>query len=106
MNYLWQKFLVEPKDHNQSAIDEFLIQWCDSARPTFLHGLSGGNTLNLVQHTNPCINNSESYMFLELSLCSGFLTPNYQSIVRSSCAFVLWMRIILVIRQAILFQKD
>ena len=26
---IWQKFLVEPKDHNQSALDEFSILCCD-----------------------------------------------------------------------------
>ena len=36
----------------------------DSASSTFLHGLSGRNMLNLVRHTNLCIHNSESYMFL------------------------------------------
>ena len=37
---------------------------CESASPTSLHGLSGRNMLNLVRHTNLCIHNSGSYMFL------------------------------------------
>ena len=38
----------EPKDHNKSALDEFSIPHCESARPTFLHGLSGRNLLNMI----------------------------------------------------------
>ena len=33
----------EPKDHNKSALDEFSVLHCESASPTFLHGLSGRN---------------------------------------------------------------
>ena len=33
----------EPKDHNKSALDEFFVLHCESARSTFLHGLSGRN---------------------------------------------------------------
>ena len=54
----------EPKDDNKSALDEFSMLYCDSASSTFLHGLSGRIMLNLVRHTNLCIHNSESYMFL------------------------------------------
>ena len=54
----------EPKDDNKSALDEFSMLCCDSASSTFLHGLSGRIMLNLVRHTNLCIHNSESYMFL------------------------------------------
>ena len=61
---------------------------CDSASSTFLHGLSGRNLLNLVQDTNLCIHNSESYMFLELNLLSCIPTLVYQLIVRNSCAFM------------------
>ena len=104
MNYLWQKFLVELNDHNQSALDEFSILHCESASPTFLHGLSGRNMLNLVRHTNLCIHNSENYMFFELSRFSCLPTLVYQLIVRSNCAFVLSMLIILVVRQAVLFR--
>ena len=42
---LWQKFF-EPKDHNQSALDEFSILYCDSANSTSPHVLSGRNLLN------------------------------------------------------------
>ena len=54
----------EPKDDNKSALDEFSMLYCDSASSTFLHGLSERIMLNFVRHTNPCIHNSESYMFL------------------------------------------
>ena len=84
---LWQKF-VGSKDHNRSALDEFSILYCDSASSTFLHGLSGRNLLNLVRHTNLCIHNSESYMFLELSLFNCISAFIYQLIVKSMCAFV------------------
>ena len=54
----------EPKDDNKSALNEFSMLYCDSASSTFLHGLSGRIMLNLVRHTNLCIHNLESYMFL------------------------------------------
>src|SRR3954466_1942445 len=78
----------EPKAHNQSTLEEFSIHNCDSASPTSLHGLSGRNMLNLVRHTNLCIHNSESYMFLELTLLSCIPSLVYQLIVRNGCAFV------------------
>ena len=88
MNYLWQKFLVELKYHNRIIFDEFSIIYCGSASSTFLHGLSERIMLNYVRHTNPCIHNSESYMFLELSLSSWFLALVYQLIVKSMHAFI------------------
>ena len=94
----------EPKDHNKSAHDEFSIR--DSASSTFLRGLSGRNLLSFTQHTNQCIHNSERYLFLEMSPFSCYPTVVCQLIVRSSCAFVLSMLIILVVHQAILFQND
>ena len=60
---LRQKFF-EPKDHNQSTLEEFSIHNCDSVSSTFLHGLSGRNLLNLVRHTNLYIHSSEGRMFL------------------------------------------
>src|SRR4051812_29843211 len=78
----------EPKAHNQSTLEEFSIHNCDTASPTYLHGLSGRNMLNLVRPTNLCIHNSESYMFFELSLFSCHPTLVHQLIVRHSCAFV------------------
>ena len=60
----------------------------DSASSTFLHGLSGRNMLNLVRHTNLCIHNSVSYMFLWVVLFSCILTLVYQLIVKSMHAFV------------------
>src|SRR4051812_47659203 len=71
-----------------------------------LHGLSGRNMLSFAHHTNLCLLNSESYMFLELTLLSCIPTLVYQLIVRSNCASVLSMLIILVVRQAILFRND
>ena len=62
--------------------------YCDSASSTFLHGLSGRIMLNLVRHTNLCIHNSESYMFLWVVLFSCILTLVYQLIVKSMRAFV------------------
>ena len=44
--------------------------------------------VELVRHTNLCIHNSESYMFLELTLFSCLLTFVYQLIVKSMRAFV------------------
>ena len=79
----------EPKDVNKSALDEFSMLYCDSASSTFLHGLSGRNLLNLVRHTNLCIHNSESYMFLWVILFSCILTLVYQLIVKSMCASVI-----------------
>ena len=78
----------EPKDDNKSALDEFSMLYCDSASSTFLHGLSGRIMLNLVRHTNLCIHNSESYMFLWVVLFSCILTLVYQLIVKSMRAFV------------------
>ena len=74
-----------------------------------LHGLSGRNLLNLVRHTNLCIHNSESYMFLwVVPLFSCILISVYHLIVKSmyamhSCSSI---PITLVVRQAILFQND
>ena len=87
MNHLRQKF-VGSKDHNRSALNGFSILHCESASPTFLHGLSGRTMLNLVRHTNLCIHNSESYMFHELFLLRCLLIFIYQLIVKRMCAFV------------------
>ena len=103
MNHLWQK-IVASKDHNRSALDEFSILYCDSASSTFLHGLSGRNLLNLFRHTNLCIHYSKTVCSFELSHFSRIPISVYQLIVRSNCAFVLSMLIILVVRQAILFR--
>ena len=72
----------------------------------FLHGLSGRNMLNSF---NILIYGSTTQKIIcsfELSLFSCFLALVYQLIVRSNCAFVLSMLIILVVRQAVLFQND
>lgn len=87
MNCLWQKF-SKRKDHNKSALDKFSFQIVNLPVLLLLHGLSGRNMLNLVRHTNLCIHNSESYMFLELTLLGCIPTLVYQLIVRNSCAFV------------------
>ena len=78
----------EPKDHNQGALEEYSVLYCDSASSTFLHELSGRNLLNLIRHTNLCIHKSESYMFPELFLLSCILTFIYQLIVKGMRAFV------------------
>ena len=85
---------LELKDHNQSALDEFSMLYCDSASSIFQHGLSGRNMLNLVRHTNLCVHNSENYMILWVDLFSCILTLVYQLIVKSMRAFVhrcLWL---------------
>ena len=63
--------------------------YCDSASSTFLHGLSGRIMLNLVRHTNLCIHNLESYMFLWVVPLSCLLTLVYHLIVKSMRAFLL-----------------
>ena len=61
--------------------------------------------LSFARHTNLCIHNSEKNICsFGLSLFSYFLALVYQLIVRSNCAFVLSMLIILVVRQAVLFR--
>ena len=106
MNHPWQKFLVEPKDHNQSALDEFSILHCEFASPTFLHGLSGRNMLNLFDILIHASATQKTICPFELSLFSYFLALVYQLIVRSNCAFVLSMPIILVVCEAILIRND
>ena len=59
----WQKFF-STKRSQPGCSWGVLHPYCESASPTSLHGLSGRNLLNLVRHTNLCIHNSESYMFL------------------------------------------
>ena len=52
------------------------------------------NYVELVRHTNLCIHNSESYMFLWVVLFSCILTLVYQLIVKSMRVFVhrcLWL---------------
>ena len=88
MNYLWQKFLVELNDHNQSALDEFSILYCDSASSTFLHGLSGRNMLNSFDMLIYASTTQKIICSFELSLFSCLLTLVYQLIVKSMRAFV------------------
>ena len=88
MNYLWQKFLVELNDHHQSALDEFSIIYCGSASSIFFRMGYPEEMLSFARHTNLCIHNSESYMFLELFLLSCILTLVCQLIVKSMRAFV------------------
>ena len=84
----WQKFLAEPKDHNQSALDESSIHSCESASPSSSAWVIRKKYVELVRHTNPCIHNSENHTFLELSLFSGIPPLVYQLIVKSRCAFM------------------
>ena len=51
--------VLEPKDHNKSALDEFSILHCESASPTFLHRLSRRN--NMLIHASVT---QKNYMFL------------------------------------------
>ena len=88
MNYLWQKFLVELNDHNQSALDEFSIIYCDSASSTFLHGLSRRNMLNSFDMLIYAPATQKIICSFEFSLFSCFLTFVYQLIVKSMRAFV------------------
>jgi len=88
MNYLWQKFLVELNDHNQSALDEFSIIYCGSASSTFPHGLSGRNMLNSFDMPNHASTTQKIVCSFELSLFSCLLTFVYQLIVKSMRAFV------------------
>ena len=94
----------EPKDHNKSALDEFSILHCQSASPTFLHGLSGRNMLDLFDILIHASTTQKNICSFGLSLFSYFMTFVYQLIVRTSCASVLSMPIILVVRQAVLFR--
>src|SRR3954470_286148 len=71
-----------------------------------LHGLSGRNMLNLFDILIYASTTQKDICFLELSLFICIPTIVYQLIVRSNCASVLSMLIILVVRQAILFQND
>ena len=88
MNYLWQKFLVELNDHNQSALDGFSILYCGSASSTFLHGLSGRNMLNSFDMLNHASTTQKIVCSFELSLFSCLLTLVYQLIVKRMHAFV------------------
>ena len=88
MNYLWQMFIGSKKITIRVLLRSSPFINRDSASSTFLHGLSGRNMLNLVRHTNLCIHNSESYMFLWVVLFSCILTLVYQLIVKSMRAFV------------------
>ena len=78
----------EPKDHNQSALDEFSIIYCGSASSTFLHGLSGRNMLNSFDMLNHASTTQKIVCSFELSLFSCLLTLVYQLIVKSMRAFV------------------
>ena len=88
MNYLWQQFLDEPKDLNQSALDEFFSLYCDSASSTFLHGLSGRNMLNSFDMLVHASTTQKIVCSIELSLFSCIPAFIYQLIVKSMCAFM------------------
>ena len=84
----WQKFLAEPKGHNQSALDESSIHSCESASPSSSAWVIRKKYVELVRHAKPCIHNSESYMFLWVVLFSCILALVYQLIVKSMRAFI------------------
>ena len=78
----------EPKDHNQSALDEFSILCCDTTSSSFLHGLSGRTMLNLFDMLIHASTTQKVICSFELSLFSCILTFVCQLIVKSMCAFV------------------
>ena len=92
----------EPKGHDQSALDEFSILYCESASSTPFRMGYPEEMLSFARHTNLCIHNSENCMFLEFpslvvyDLHLSIDSQEYVSI-RSS------VPIILVIRRAVLF---
>ena len=55
--------VLEPKDHNKSALDESSILNCESASPSPSAWVIRKKYVELVRHTNPCIHNSENHMF-------------------------------------------
>ena len=88
MNYLWQKFLVELNDHNQSALDEFSILCCVSASSTFLHRLSGITMLNSFDMLVHASTTQKIICSFKLSHFSCLLTLVYQLIVKRTRAFI------------------
>ena len=78
----------EPKVHNQSALDEFSLLYCDSASSTFLHGLAGRNMFNSFDMLVHASTTQKNICSFELSLFSCFLALVYQLIVKSMCAIV------------------
>ena len=98
--------VLEPKDHNQGALEEYSIHIVTLLVLPPLHGLSGRNMLNLFDILIHASTTQKNICSFGLSLFSYFLALVYQLIVRSNCAFVLSMLIILVVRQAILFRND
>ena len=78
----------EPKDHNQSALDEFFSLYCDSASSTFLHGLSGRNMLNSFDMLVHASTTQKIICSFELSHFNCLPTLVYQLIVKSMRAFV------------------
>ena len=80
--------VLEPKDHNKSALDEFSILYCDSASSTFLHGLSRRNMLNSFDMLIYASTTQKTICSFELFLFSCVLISVYQVIVRSSSAIV------------------
>ena len=96
----------EPKDHNQGALEEYPIHIVTLPVLPPLHGLPGRNMLNLFDILIHASTTQKSICSLGLSLFSYFLALVYQLIVRSNCAFVLLMPIILVVCQVILIRND
>ena len=91
---------------SQQALYEFSMLYCDSASSTFLHGLSGRIMLKSFDMLIHASTTRKVICSFELSLFSCILTLVHQLLVKSSCALVLSMPIILVVRQAILFRND
>ena len=72
----------------------------------FQHGLSGRNMLNLFGILIHVSTTQKIVCSIEFSLFSCIPVFIYPLIVKSNCAFVLSMLIILVVRRAILFWND
>ena len=79
---------LEPKDHNQSALDEFSIHIVNLPVLLLLRGLSGRNMLNLFDILIHASTTQKNYIFLELSPFSCIPTLAYQLMVKSMCALV------------------
>ena len=78
----------QTKDHNQSALDEFSILYCESASSTLSAWVIRKKcwaSLDILIYASTTQKNICSF---ELSLFSCILTSVYQVIVRNSCAIV------------------
>ena len=87
MNCLRQKFTWTERSQPECSW-WVLHSNCESASPSSSAWVIRKKYVELVQQTNPCVHNSESYMLLELSIFSCIPTITYQLIVKSMCAIM------------------